>query len=384
MRKALIVSTDKYPEGDAGAIRTENFANIFAELGYEPFVTGLGVSTDYQIKKKDGINYISFRDKNNSLINRVKNYFQYEKRLKSFINTIGNIDLIMFVNIPENVVWYIKKYAKNSRIPILCDCVEWYSKEQFKFGSLHPTYRRKDRYIRKVIDHNVKVVSISSYLDSYFKRKEIESIRIPVILDVRNTAYRKKTLKGKRVFLYAGMPGKKDYIKVMLHGFSQLSKDELKKIEVRLVGICEKDLIEQCEIDGETINYLNGSLKCYGRISRNQVLEHLEETDFTMLLRDEKSRYAKAGFPTKIVESLATATPVLTNITSDLQMYINDGINGIIVNSCSAEAFGYALKRAICLTDDEMIDMKIKSRNTAEKYFDYRMYTASLGEFIEK
>jgi hypothetical protein len=68
-----------------------------------------------------------------------------------------------------------------------------------------------------------------------------------------------------------------------------------------------------------------------GRIPRPQVLEELSKADFTVLMRSEEQRYAKAGFPTKFVESLATATPVIANSTSDLGMYLKDGENGYVV-----------------------------------------------------
>ena len=119
-----------------------------------------------------------------------------------------------------------------------------------------------------------------------------------------------------------------------------------------------------------------------GRIARNEVLKHLESADFTMLLRPENERYAMAGFPTKVVESLSTATPVICNYTSDLKLYLKDGENSIILEDTSAESCANALKKAVSLTAEERKIMQNNARKTAEKEFDYRVYTDKVKEFI--
>ena len=63
----------------------------------------------------------------------------------------------------------------------------------------------------------------------------------------------------------------------------------------------------------------------------------MDNVQFDVLLRYSDLRYTKAGFPTKVVESLASATPVITNITSDLEMYLKDGENSVISEGYTAK-----------------------------------------------
>lgn len=42
MRKAVIVTENSYPEGDAGAVRQHAFAKILKQLGYDVLVIGYG------------------------------------------------------------------------------------------------------------------------------------------------------------------------------------------------------------------------------------------------------------------------------------------------------------------------------------------------------
>jgi len=100
----------------------------------------------------------------------------------------------------------------------------------------------------------------------------------------------------------------------------------------------------------------------------------LRQADFTVLLRSPEIRYAKAGFPTKVAESLASATPVILNLSSDLGLYIKDMREGIIVNDCSPEAMCKAFKKALSLDSDQKAEMRKRARECSEKNFDYRCY----------
>lgn len=73
-----------------------------------------------------------------------------------------------------------------------------------------------------------------------------------------------------------------------------------------------------------------------------------------MLIRDENLRYAKAGFPTKIVESLACGTPPLCNYSSDLELYLKDRQNSIIANGHTAKDVCEAVKNALCIVKEKI------------------------------
>ena len=127
---------------------------------------------------------------------------------------------------------------------------------------------------------------------------------------------------------------------------------------------------------------LNRCVEFLGRVEREVVLNTLSEVDFTVLLRESDLRYAKAGFPTKVVESLATGTPVILNLSSDLGEYINDMQEGLIVKDCSAEAFAQTLIRAQKLEKRQKEVMRHKARICAENNFDYRLYKERLSDLL--
>lgn len=384
MKSALLVTQDKYPNIDAGAVRTHNFAKTLEMIGYASTVVGLGPSTDFSMKEADGIPYISFRSPTGFFVAKLLDRVLFHKRLKKMFLDGKKWDVILTSGVSDSTLRLLKKYSENNRIPLLYDAVEWYSPEQFKFGKFGLAYIHNDRVNRKKIASPMRVIAISSYLDEHFMSRKIASVRIPVIFDVDKTKYDKNTVPEKTVFMYAGSPGKKDYLATIIAGFAQLKDDsDIGDYELRIVGVTKEQLVSLCGVKPEHIDELGDKLKCFGRVPREDVISLLSEADFTVLMRSEELRYAKAGFPTKFVESLATATPVISNLTSDLSLYLKTGVNGFPVCDDSASALANALRHALALSYDERIELQNNARKTAEEQFDYKLYSTVLSEFIK-
>lgn len=383
----LIISYSKFPEGDAGSIRRHAFGKLLKKMGHKVFVIGMGDTPCYNIRVFKGVEYTSLRinQNQNSLLKRLENYFEFKQRLKQFTTQYSaenKIDAILVVDIPLNALFFIKKFAKKNKIKLIHDSVEWYSPEQFKLKRFALPYILKDLNNRIFIDKSFKVIAISKYLENHFKLRGIEAIRIPVIMDVNELSYEKHTREDKLVILYAGSPCKKDYLKEVIEGIALLNSDEIEKIELRLIGFTLEQMKGELDIDKNTLNKIKSNIKVLGRVPRELVLKNLMQADFTVLLRSPVQRYAKAGFPTKVVESLATATPVILNITSDLGDYIKDMEQGLIVEECSSLAFCGAVRRAIKLTYEQRCEMYLKARKCAEEFFNYSQYEQILSRLI--
>lgn len=383
MKKALIVSTNKFPQGDAGAIREESFAKLFQKIGYEVLVAGLGQSTGFQIKQYSGIDYISLRSSREDYISRYCNRRFYSKRLKKYVlNDSNKYDCVLFVNGSCQTVHALINYQEKNNCVLLHDSVEWYSPEEFKYGKMARAYRNKNYLNQQLIDEHFRVIAISKYLEKHFCDRGLRTKRIPVILDIQSINFCKDIDNSVVTFLYAGSPGKKDYLSEIVTAFSKLSIKERNKCKLNIIGVTKEQLSSSCGVDKAVIDTMGDCLSCFGRVKHDEVLRELGRADFTVLLRPSELRYAKAGFPTKFVESLATGTPVICNLSSDLNEYLLDEINGIICDSCSAEAMVKCIRRAIALSAEKRIDMYSQSRMSAEKYFDFRLYADVMEEIL--
>ncbi len=377
MKHLLVISYDKFPNGNAGAVREHALAKIFMNLGYQVTVIGNGDPTDLQLREYDGIRYISFRRSPNTLFNRARNWLEFGKNLKNFLRKhSGEFTDFLFVNTYFlSVLDYIVRYAKKNGIRLFYDSVEWYSPEEFKLGKISPSYI-KNNYINKhKITRDFKVIAISSYLERYFSSKGIDTLRIPVIMDAESLEYQKATLPGKTVISYAGrIGGKKDLVENIIRGILLLSEEEKERLEFRLIGARAEDVVKITNISADVLRKNEKTVRCFGRVARAQVLKNLQQTDFTVLIRDSRLRYAKAGFPTKVVESLMSGTPVICNLSSDLKNYLTDGENAVIAAGMDPADVAQAIRKAISYSDEKRKQMQKNARKTAEASFDYRNY----------
>ena len=155
--------------------------------------------------------------------------------------------------------------------------------------------------------------------------------------------------------------------------------------QVRLVvaGPKPEELLRSPALKRLQSTSLPGCIKALGHLSHEGALDVVREADFTVLLRPPL-RYAQAGFPTKVPESLAVGSPVICNITSDLGDYIQDGREGLICRNESVAAFMEAIERAIRLKPDQKESMRQAARSQAERSFDFRNYSEALDRFIQE
>ena len=386
MKKAIIITENNYPEGDAGAVRQHAFAKMLSEMDYDVLVIGYGKPTKGNVEFYDGIKYISFRENSNNKAFRIWNRMMFgNKFYKYIIKNYLELDLLFVVDLMPNAFKKIIKLKKRYNCTLIHDSVEWYSKEEFKFGKYDIAYKRKDFTNTKVINENWNVIAISTYLKKHFQKLANKTIRIPVIMDIKKIDFRMKVKPNdKIVFSYAGGPGKKDFLREIINGFALLNSNELKKIEINIIGVNKQQLINLCEVDEKAIDALGTCLKIHGRVERSKAVDYIKNSDYSLLIRDENLRYAKAGFPTKIVESLACGTPPLCNYSSDLELYLEDKKNSIIANGHTSRDVYEAVKKALLITNEnDRSLMRENSRKLALSFFDYSVYKDILSSICK-
>lgn len=376
--KVLIVTYYRYPNGDAGAVRQHNLAKLYKRIGHDVTIIGMGFSRLNEMKIYEEIKYTSFRYSNENRLSRVKNIIFFINNLKTFLSRENDsFDVIHIASTNPQILLWLKYYTRKRSILLIHDSVEWYSANQFALRILSPSYIMKNIANKYLVDRNFKVIAISRFLQQYFDKKGVETIRIPIVFDTVDMS-ENQSFNNKLVISYAGSPGKKDYLDVMLKGISALDKRHMEQIEFRIFGVDEKVIKRMFGLNLSGYMKIQKSLKIFGRVSRDKVIESLRDSDFSVMLRDSNARYAKAGFPTKIVESLSCGTPVITNISSDLGEYLTDLVNSIIVKECNSSSFSEAIKKALSLNTEMIKNMKMNAYNTSLTYFNIDLYQRDL------
>lgn len=384
----VVITGNSYPEGDAGAVRQHVFCKVLQQMGYSPLVIGMGKATKFRDEEYDGIRYYSLRYSSSHIAMRILGRMAFGMNLQRIMKTIdpASIAGIIVVSGGSSVFRWIEDYGCRNSIPLYHDSVEWYSPEEFTLGKFDAEYRAKDHLNRRIIRGKWRVIAISRYLEEHFRKQCIDVIRVPVIMDVSKFQCRTDVncSSPKVRFAYVGAPAKKDFLAETIRGFSMLPRESMDRIELHIVGVNKEKLINMCGADERCIAALGESLMIHGRLPRKEALQMVADADYTLLLRDETLRYAKAGFPTKIVESLAHGTPPVCNLSSDLDEYLKDGENSFIIPGHTAQDVRETIIRIIDRHPQIGSSMRTNARKTAEECFDAKNYVKAFGSFFDE
>lgn len=277
-------------------------------------------------------------------------------------------------------------YCRRRGLSLLVDSVEWYDAPHMWGGKCGPfalDNALRMRWMQAKVDG---VIAISSYLMNYYQTCGRKVLRVPVLVDLEEAHWgahnNHSPAANKHLSLaFVGTAGKKDRLVNALRGLLLIGtlRDY---VDVVVVGPSREELGRHLGPNEACLDQLSPRLRFTGRLPHRQALESLAAADFSILLRPQ-SRSSAAGFPTKLVESLALGVPVICNLTSDIGMYVHDGQEGLIVDDSSPGAFATGLQRALALSHEQRMAMRAQARLRAQISFDYHNWIGSLGRFMQ-
>jgi len=381
-----------FPEGDGAAIRTLSLARICRDLGFTVTVIGKGSvrSEDYDKDRGgyyiEGIRYSTMNPDRVSMFQRLRHPI---RRLELFASTLEMMNLkntrAIVINACDSAmhVPMVSAFCQRHSIPLVGDICEWYDPCQMRFGRLNPAYWIFQLMFHLFFPGFKNVIVVSQYLERHFMAPGRNMIRIAAPMDLGTVHCVDRTPQDRLVLLYAGSPGRKDLLREVLEALALLTTQERQRIEFRLLGLNKQKLAEILGESADLLKVLGETVKPLGRVPRDQVLVALQEAHFTVLLRPDK-RYANAGFPSKVAESLTAGTPVMLNFTSDLKEYLGDGIAALPVHDCSPTGVAGAIRRALELTPAELLELRRGARTKSEQHFDYRLFVDPFRRFLEQ
>lgn len=372
--KVLFITTALYPKESAMAHRVHLFAKSLQELGHDVFVLSNGKTGYLKIKQFDKVNYQSLKVDGTSLPIRYLGMKFYTSRLKKALGHLVKPDVIFASDLENDSLVFLKKYCQENHIPLVYDCVEWYSPEEFEDGEKNRGYQKKDYQNRVLLDDSVNIIAISKYLEDYFNEKGCHTLRIPVCCDA-GIQEENREENDLISFVYAGSPGRKDNINVLMEALKQMPFQLFEKARFHFIGLSKEDV--------DCLPLLDKFCTFYGRKSYDETIEIVKKCDFSFLFRDADAVYAKAGFPTKSVESLNYGIPLICNYSSDLKDYLVDGQNAIIVDTVDAQNIAKSIENVLQLSRHEIALMQQHAKQTARTSFHYQNHLEELQVFLE-
>jgi glycosyltransferase involved in cell wall biosynthesis len=263
---------------------------------------------------------------------------------------------------------------------LIVDVTERHDPAQFRWRAFEPYFLRH-RWTAYLARRTAKrVLVVSSALGSWFA-SSVETWVVPPQIDVDEYPQSKpQPIENGVRLIYAGTPGSKDRLHVIIAGIRGLPLAEQAKIRLDIVGISEREATVASDLESAHFGDLAAQINLIGRVSRSKVHELLALSHFSILVRPSGG-YADAGFPSKIPESLAAGCPVIVTPNGDLPRYIHEGEEGFLLDGCSSQAVSSALIKALSIGQMEWIRMSEAARKRALTSFDYRAQGA-IGRYL--
>lgn len=364
-KRILYIGGFEMPDKNAAAQRVLSIAKSLRISGFETIFYGITKTGDIK-GIVDGFEY---------------NALQYPKGTLAWIRyALGEgiverikqwePDIVITYNYPAFAQEKVIRYCHKNGIKVVGDITEWYMPTDI--------VRKVDTALRMQWSnkHLDGIIAISRYLNNYYKGNV--TIQLPPMVDTDEPKWKQTEgikKQQKKQLIYAGQPSfSKDRLDFIIKGIARIPHDS---IILHIVGIT---LEQYTKIYGNEINVTELPIVFHGRLPHTDTVKLLMESDFQIFFRPN-IRLNNAGFPTKFVESMSAGVPVIMNRISNVDDYLNDGINGIMIENPSESEIYEALKRVSNMSRD---DADVMKANCARDAFDYRRYVRPLEEFMNK
>lgn len=357
----LYIGGFELPDKNAAAHRVLSNAKIFRELGKQVVFIGVDKSLPWNSDvlatrmEVQGFDAYSVPYPKGS-----KSWLKYLTDIKDYVEICekyGNVEMMILYNFQAIAMKKLMGYCKKKGIKCCADVTEWRSAKGE--GIVYRILKDSDTWYRMHILHKKLdgLIVISRYLENYYKDCK-NVVYIPVVVDCSEKKWENNYEKSKDILklVYAGNPGRKDRLDKLIEALDKVERKYL----LDVIGITKEQYLcyypEHAEILKRHIDIV-----FHGRLPHLETLDYVKRANYSCFFRDD-DRVSKAGFPTKFVEAISCGTPVITNKTSDLDEYIGDYSNAILLSSF----------------DDKTIQVFIENAPpqtiTKSTLFDYNVY----------
>lgn len=356
----LYIGGFELPDKNAAAQRVMGIAKGLRALRYRVvFLNSVKQLKDADVRKREYFDFKCYEYKREPDID----YLITAKTCLSRIKYIKP-DIVIAYNYPGIALGKIKRYCNSHNIRCYADATEWY---QIKDGNfLYRIIKTIDTSYRMRIVHKKMdgIIAISRFLYDYYKGYT-KTVMIPPTVDITdskwNTLVKKETKETS--FVYAGAPSvQKEKLDLIVSAMERASVDH--KIHMNILGINEQQFRQMYSWNKN----LSWRIKFWGRVEHNKAIEIIKRSDWSIIIRDNNF-VVRAGFPTKLVESISCGTPVIINRFSNVEDYLED-----------RDCLYVTLDKLYEIIDECCTFRKMPNQDT----FDYRNYICKIKYLIEE
>lgn len=352
-KRFLYIGGFELPDKNAAAHRVIGIAKAISELGHEVYFLNYTNSV-IAPSWKEYFGFKCYETKKRSLVKQITNISDALKIIKE-----RQIDCVIMYNYPAIAMSRLLKWCKKTSVKCYADVTEWYVENGKSLYAIIKTWDSETR-MKKLHFKTDGVIVISEYLYKYYRNK-IPVVKIPPIVDSYDKKWVRSSQKNKDycTFIYAGVPSsQKECLDKIIEAVEKTNHPAL----LEIIGITKEqyEIMYQVKYRGEKTEFL-------GRMEHTKVIELVKKANWSIIIR-ENNQAVKAGFPTKLVESISCGTPVIANRFSNIEDYLGAD-NSVLCDIKSIE-------NAINMACEKKLDVD-------KTIFDYRNFIDKLQVFFE-
>lgn len=373
-----------YPVGGAAARRIRGVAESIACTGTRVAIaSGAGTSTEADeglVSDGDNIAYCLLPERVAEHWPRPIRRLRYARMGRRTIDWLeSSSTLPMAVILYSGYTPYLQQllpWCRRRGVRLIFDAVEWYEPARPWGYAMSPYQWNIEWAMRRLVPKTDGVIAISRFLADYYANRGLPVVTVPPTTSSIGPGNWKPDRSLR--LCYAGTPGaNKDDLGTVLRAVSSLAAAR-EPIHLSVAGPSHAQVMA---LLGEPEHRFPGWLDVTGPLAHEEVRELIGRVDFTIFSR-RQSRVSRAGFPTKFVESLASGTPVIANLSSDLDLHLKDGRTGLVFERSDVESVKGALTRALLMEKCEISRMREACLEHARRAFHPGVYVQGLSSLI--
>jgi glycosyltransferase involved in cell wall biosynthesis len=383
----IVIGRLSYPNGSAPCNRVHLYCKALKHQNGFPFIINLHST----FREKPKFNFLARNDgipfyyaqktplwEDNILLRNMN-------KIKGLFNTIfvirkikkkHSLKVLFYATEPWDEL-FLFVFLKIMKVPIIRDCSEIPSFviDKKKAIKLHEFFLK----LRIKMYHDIIVISdyLNSYYSEIFPKNRI--FQIPILVDMdrfKKTGTKKNATK---IITYVGyMIGNKDGLQNLIEAMA-LVVERNKNVKLQLVGSGpDKDMI-QLRNKVKALNLCN-IISFFGKKNSEEIPAILSQSDLLVLARPDNSQ-AKAGFPTKLGEYLASAKPVVITTTGEIPKYLKHNESAYLAKPGDIQDFAEKINYA--LSDKNSQAIGEKGYEIANNNFNYQLYGKKIFNILQ-
>lgn len=386
MKKRVFIYTPcKYPRGGANANYVQYLSSAFAFAGYKTYVLAK-INEEYSSKHINvESELLPLKTHGNKIINHYLETTGYWNQIKRYLIQLeaGENDLFIILGYNIYNTKSLIKFKKKHGLKIGIGILELFEEKDFEGRHPRKSFKQTNKIMTSLCPEFDILFPISTYIEEYMKAAKVEQMVLPIMADIDE--YKEvdttKTFE-KWKFIIPANGKMKDNLSTMVRCFSNLSENELMKVEVHFCGVKKENIVDCLE----NANYekVKDIFIVHDWMEYEELVQLYAKVHFLLLTRTT-SQMTLANFPSKIPEVMSYGiVPIASEVGDYTKYYLEDNTNSIFIKGDSEENCLRAVKRALEMTKNEYMELSENAKQCVKNKFDYHVWIKPLQRAMKK